>query len=354
VAAVAVATSAGACASLLGIQEYEAADAAVERKPLEERPHFGAADAGSDTTPDSDTTPEDDDACDAGDCVSGCARVSACALELGDRCSFDESCASGYCVNGLCCDTNCTGACSACDRPGRVGTCVAIDTSSDADHCGACGAACSLQHVAAECNAGECVGACAAPYLDCNGDKRRDGCEIDSDADPEHCGDCEARCPYGVCRDGGCPGDVWGFPADGGSSDNRGAATLMGMRVFVGDGGDVAALGIRTLAAGVRLRLGLYGDSGGAPQALVAQTEELTSRVGVTEGTLRHTAIAPGSYWLFLITDGTLHISTEAGTTDWWFTSQGFGPFPASAPPMTSITAGIANAYVVLIPSNTL
>src|SRR5262249_6103559 len=33
----------------------------------------------------------------------------------------------GHCVNGVCCDTECTGICEACDDPSTLGTCRPIE-----------------------------------------------------------------------------------------------------------------------------------------------------------------------------------------------------------------------------------
>jgi hypothetical protein len=49
-------------------------------------------------------------------------------------------------------------------------------------NCGGCGMACSTSNIAAVCTAGHCEGTCASGFLDCNDDKRRDGCECAGDA----------------------------------------------------------------------------------------------------------------------------------------------------------------------------
>ncbi len=51
------------------------------------------------------------------------------AEPLGSACEDDASCASGHCTDGVCCDAACDGVCSACDLPGKRGTCSA--TSAD-------------------------------------------------------------------------------------------------------------------------------------------------------------------------------------------------------------------------------
>ena len=59
------------------------------------------------------------------------------SLQLGENCSNDVSCSSGFCVDGTCCGTSCSGLCHACDLPGSRGSCVAIPDGGDPDEeCG--------------------------------------------------------------------------------------------------------------------------------------------------------------------------------------------------------------------------
>lgn len=44
---------------------------------------------------------------------------------------------------------------------------------------------------------------CSAPQADCNADPS-DGCEVDTDTDPHHCGDCLTDCMVGSCVGGSC------------------------------------------------------------------------------------------------------------------------------------------------------
>jgi len=68
------------------------------------------------------------------------------------------------------CEDSCDGSC--CD-----GACV--DLESSLDHCGACGAKCTLDDADEVCAAGSCVvTACWDRSVDCNGDPK-DGCEAD-------------------------------------------------------------------------------------------------------------------------------------------------------------------------------
>lgn len=75
-------------------------------------------------------------------------------------------------------------------------------------------------------------GTCTLPRADCDGDAAN-GCEVDTDTDPMHCGACGAPCGIGSCVDGECVrGDVL---ADGLAT--LGAIVTDGARLyFVGSG----------------------------------------------------------------------------------------------------------------------
>lgn len=74
-------------------------------------------------------------------CSASCVDDSECAkrafcdsdtgvctaeLDLGDQCSRDAQCRSGFCVDGVCCNSTCKGQCSACNAQNTVGTCAPI------------------------------------------------------------------------------------------------------------------------------------------------------------------------------------------------------------------------------------
>ena len=59
------------------------------------------------------------------------------ALTLGEACDSGGQCASGECVDGVCCDTACDSICESCDLSGTEGTCTPDATGDDpADDCG--------------------------------------------------------------------------------------------------------------------------------------------------------------------------------------------------------------------------
>jgi alpha-tubulin suppressor-like RCC1 family protein len=49
---------------------------------------------------------------------------------LGERCQGSGDCESGHCVDGVCCQGACDQYCEACNVPGRVGTCAAVDSDA--------------------------------------------------------------------------------------------------------------------------------------------------------------------------------------------------------------------------------
>jgi hypothetical protein len=83
-----------------------------------------------------------------------------------------------------------------------------VDIEHSVDNCGGCGMTCSTSHIARHCSLGGCDGACLAGYGDCNGDKRRDGCETELDT-ATNCGACGATCDSSQsigpsCNEGNC------------------------------------------------------------------------------------------------------------------------------------------------------
>jgi len=44
----------------------------------------------------------------------------------GTKCSIDAECSTGHCVDGVCCDSDCTGQCEACAQSVAIGTCTPI------------------------------------------------------------------------------------------------------------------------------------------------------------------------------------------------------------------------------------
>jgi len=51
----------------------------------------------------------------------------------GSACSSNTACRSGFCVDGVCCNTSCNGTCERCDVSPSVGTCSPIPDGQDPD-----------------------------------------------------------------------------------------------------------------------------------------------------------------------------------------------------------------------------
>jgi hypothetical protein len=184
---------------------------------------------------------EDDDADGIGNgCTGDAGAPDGPPRPQAERCDRNEDCASGFCVDRVCCESACTGNCQACNLPGSAGTCAMVPDGQDprdvcreqppescaldglCDGAGACrrhraGTVCRppscasrLDRVAATCDGN---GTCqppeqkpCAPYL-CADGACRTTCATDEDCAPGNtcqAGAC-ARKPLGApCTD---PGD---------------------------------------------------------------------------------------------------------------------------------------------------
>jgi formylglycine-generating enzyme required for sulfatase activity len=165
-------------------------------------------------------------ACTGGTCTGACATGYADCNgdKRSDGCETAISTDIANCGGcGLACSANhvtpdcangvCDGACAAgyvdCNGNEQIDGCE-VNVANDPSNCGQCGAACSTNHVAASCAAGACNGACAAGYADCDSDKRTNGCETATLSDPSNCGGCGAACSANhvtvACSAGTCSG----------------------------------------------------------------------------------------------------------------------------------------------------
>jgi hypothetical protein len=67
--------------------------------------------------------------CSNGDCSSSkpiCSNGTCVGRPNGQVCAGGAECATGNCVDGVCCDLACAGQCQACDLNGFVGTCKPV------------------------------------------------------------------------------------------------------------------------------------------------------------------------------------------------------------------------------------
>lgn len=160
--------------------------------------------------------------CGAGSCLSSCkvdADCSGVARCLGGQCSPKNAdgtpcaeaaaCLSGQCVDGVCCESACSGACEACNEPDAAGACVPVSGEPRAPR-----APCPQGSPAAPCSAARCdgvqralCGALVGPLISCGsasceggGVRSAGACDGQGSCTPGPLASCE---PF-VCREGRC------------------------------------------------------------------------------------------------------------------------------------------------------
>ncbi len=69
--------------------------------------------------------------CGSASCATGSAcnapgKAGTCVKSKGTSCASASECGSGFCVDSVCCESSCNGQCQACDVAGSTGTCLPI------------------------------------------------------------------------------------------------------------------------------------------------------------------------------------------------------------------------------------
>ena len=104
-------------------------------------------------------------------------------LANGRPCASGSQCASSQCVNGVCCESSCTGGCRICNATGSEGRCTNVASGEDpGNDCpqdplamckrdGTCDGAgsCRLYTAGTECASGRCTGTTEFAASTCNG-----------------------------------------------------------------------------------------------------------------------------------------------------------------------------------------
>ncbi|WP_156338033.1 hypothetical protein [Chondromyces crocatus] len=180
-----------------------------------------------------------------GQCVSADDPQYGCTAAACEPCALDN--AGALCSGGECQIAACDPGFENCD--GDHGTGCEVNTRTDTDHCGACGAQCVVPHAEPVCTDGACgIGACTAPYEDCDASSQN-GCEAWVSADPQHCAGCNMPCAPGEqCQSGVC--GVY-CPSDLANCDNdaeNGCETSLGTLDDCGFCGDACDLPHATAA----------------------------------------------------------------------------------------------------------
>jgi hypothetical protein len=114
---------------------------------------------------------------------SGCSTAAA------------SSCASGFCVDGVCCNvpqTQCAGTCMACNVQGKLGTCSPVPAGLPDDTC-LTGQACDASHQCKATNGHMC-----STYSDCASGHCADGVCCDTDCN-DTCKVCNLTAHLGTC-----------------------------------------------------------------------------------------------------------------------------------------------------------
>jgi hypothetical protein len=134
-------------------------------------------------------------------------------LGAGVACAAAGDCLTGFCVDGVCCNTACTGQCEACSLPASLGVCAAVGGQpvgqrtpcvGDGTVCsGVCDgtnrAACTYPGTGALCRPPSCANGVAILGASCQGNG---ACPPPQ---PQSCG--EYACGPEICL-GNCTGDV--------------------------------------------------------------------------------------------------------------------------------------------------
>jgi hypothetical protein len=116
---------------------------------------------------------------------ASCADASTVHKANGQACGCNADCQSGFCTDGVCCNTACGDTCHACNLPASLGTCAvvpagqpprtpAVCPATDASSCGLDGTcdgrgACRRHQAGTVCRAGSCNGDSVDGIYVCDG-----------------------------------------------------------------------------------------------------------------------------------------------------------------------------------------
>jgi hypothetical protein len=163
--------------------------------------------------------------CGAGKCSADCAKgfadcdgnpATGCESNLsvdagncgqcGISCAALANTSAAECRSGACAIVTCKDGFADCDGNPMNG--CEINLQNDPVHCGDCGGNCKVPHAKVTCSAGACVVAgCDANFADCDGDPSN-GCEKDTSSDARNCGGCRKVCQGNssveACQNGVC------------------------------------------------------------------------------------------------------------------------------------------------------
>lgn len=132
---------------------------------------------------------------DCGECASG----QSCGGGGPNKCGTNE------CIPKTCgqLGASCGQVSDGCTSVIDCGWCQAPESCGGGGIDNQCGCTCTLPHAVTQCAGSDCsLVSCVTGWADCNG-KADDGCEVDLQTDPNHCGGCFELC-LGKCIAGNC------------------------------------------------------------------------------------------------------------------------------------------------------
>lgn len=136
------------------------------------------------------------------ECVASDNPDFGCASPNCAPCYLNKATATCSPGTQACIVAACIGTWENCDRTDANG--CEIDINTDPEHCGGCDAPCpAREHAEIRCGSARCyIRVCEEGFGDCN-EELADGCETDLRGSPLHCGACGEPCA-GSCQEGTC------------------------------------------------------------------------------------------------------------------------------------------------------
>jgi hypothetical protein len=127
----------------------------------------------------------------SGSCPNLCEPGQTCVLDADCVVPPDPESEAIVCDNDVCV-LKCGSGKEDCDSSAVNGCETFI--KDDPDHCGGCDLPCDPDNASGQCSGGNCeVATCSPGYENCDG-LHDNGCEINLNGDPDHCGSCATDC----------------------------------------------------------------------------------------------------------------------------------------------------------------